>query len=68
MEFYRNKSTLSVVEAYQTQEQIEVEAENGKEIANPGDYVATNAYGCTYIYNDKDFHKQYIKVKEVAHE
>lgn len=68
MEFYRNKSTLAVVEAYQTQEQIEVETENGIEIANPGDYVSTNAYGCMHIFTDKDFRKQYRKVKEVAHE
>lgn len=68
MEYYRNKSTLSVVEAYQTKERIEVETENGLEIALPGDYITTNAYGCTYICNDKDFRKQYRKVKEVAHE
>lgn len=68
MEYYRNKSTLSVVEAYQTKERIEVETENGLEIALPGDYVATNAYGCVHIHNDKDFRKQYRKVKEVTHE
>lgn len=68
MEYYRNKSTLSVIEAYQTKEQIEVETENGLEVALPGDYVATNAYGCVFILADKDFCKQYRKVKEVAYE
>lgn len=61
MELYRSKSTKSVVEAYQTKEQIDVETVDGLKTAFPGDYILTGVYGEQYVYSNGQFDLDYVK-------
>lgn len=62
MGFYTNGS--KTVEAYQTNEQIEVETQKGLEIAEPCDYIVTGVYGEQYVYKPDEFENVYKIVKE----
>lgn len=62
MGFYTNGSKM--VEAYQTNERIEVETQNGLEIAEPKDYVVIGVYGEQYVYKPEKFENDYKIVKE----
>lgn len=62
MGFYTNGS--KIVEAYQTKERIEVEAQKGLEIVEPYDYIVTGVYGEQYVYKPNEFENIYKIVKE----
>lgn len=58
---YRKKPVI--IEAYQTDKELEIETLEGTMKANPGDYIVTGVQGETYPVKPDIFHETYEEVK-----